>query len=98
MKFLPAFVATWFLCCAFTLMGTLRWQDNSSNEGGFIIEQSVGNGLYMEVSRVPANVNFYDFQTTETRKVCWRVRAFNKLGNSPPSSSRCVSRWSVTVQ
>lgn len=98
MKFLPAFVVAWFLLCGFTLMGTLRWTDNSNNEAGFIIEQSVGGGVYMELTRVEAGATFYEFETTESRKICWRVRAFNLAGNSAPSSPRCVSRWSVTVQ
>jgi len=98
MKLLIAFVAVWLLCCGFTLTGTLRWQVNSTNHDGFIIEQSIGGGLYSEINRVPATATFYEFETTESRKICWRVRAFNRLGNSLPSSSRCVSRWSVTVQ
>jgi len=97
MKFLPTFVGAWFCLCGFTLVGTLRWQNNATNHDGFIIEQSVNNGLYSEIIRVPATVTFYEFGTSDTRKVCFRVRAFNKVGNSAPSSPRCVSRWSVTV-
>lgn len=97
MKFVLAFVASWLVLCGFTLSGTLRWQNNAINHDGFIIEQSVGGGVYSEINRVEATATFYEFETTESRKICWRVRAFNAGGISVPTSPRCVSRWSVTV-
>lgn len=97
MKFVPAFVAAWFFFCGFTLLGTLRWKINSTDEDGFIVEQSVGAGPYVELTRVEAGATFYEVEITESRKVCWRIRAFNVAGNSAPLSPRCVSRWSVTI-
>ncbi len=97
MRFIPAFVVAWFMLCGFTLIGTLRWQDNSYNEDGFIIEQNVEGGTYTEIGRTAAGVNFFNVQIMETRKVCWRIRAFNATGQSAPSVTRCVNRWSVTI-
>jgi len=97
MKYCLALVVFWLVLCGFTLIGTLRWQSNSNNEDGFIIEQNVAGGLYSEIGRTAAGVSFFNVQIMESRKVCWRVRAFNLAGTTAPSSARCVSRWSVTI-
>jgi len=83
---------------AFTLIGTLQWKDNSSNESGFIIEQSIGGAAYVELTRVAAGVTSYEVEITDSRKWCWRVRGFNDMGKTAPTNLKCVRDWSVRVQ
>jgi len=64
---------------------TLRWQDNSSDEQGFIIEAQRGGSGYYEIARTTAP--FYTLRMQ--RNECYRVRAFNQWGISPPSNVVC---------
>jgi hypothetical protein len=78
----------------------LTWQDNSSDEGEFVIERSVSTDLgdfvpYAEIGSVPADTaTFLDdrsyMQIAGNRDACvtaaYRVRAVNAAGASTPSN------------
>jgi len=64
---------------------TLRWQDNSDDEQGFIVEAQRGNSGYYEIARTTAP--FYTLRMQ--RNECYRVRAYNQWGVSPPSNVVC---------
>jgi ketosteroid isomerase-like protein len=60
----------------------LTWQDNSSNELGFIIERKTGDSLSLEpysiIDSVLADVSMYeDTSVADTTKYTYRVYAFN---------------------
>lgn len=68
----------------------VAWQDNSSDETGFIIERSIGAGsvLFTEVARTAANVTmFTEANLVPDQIYNYRVRAFNAAGASAPSNT-----------
>ena len=62
----------------------LAWTDNSNNEDGFKIERKTGTtGTYTQVATVGPNVTSYsDFGLADGATYCYRVRAFNSVGNT----------------
>ncbi len=61
----------------------LAWKDNSNNEAGFQIERSSG-GAFTQIATTSPNVTTYsDTNLTADTKYFYRVRATNKVGNSP---------------
>ena len=58
----------------------LSWTDNSFNENGFNIEQSLDGISYTGLATAGANVTSHDFTGTECD---YRIRAFNGFGFSP---------------
>jgi titin len=62
----------------------LGWQDNATNELGFIIERKAGSsGVYAPVDTVDANVtNFVSLGLTGSIQYFYRVRAYNNGGFS----------------
>ena len=70
----------------------LKWQDNSDNEDGFIVERRVGAGGYAELARTAANISvFTDVNVPVGFVICYKVFAFNKVGTSGPSNEACIS-------
>jgi len=67
---------------------TLTWNDNSSDEDGFIIERSSDAGnTYQQVGTVGRNVTYFIDQTISTEVMYrYRVYAFNSFGASNPSN------------
>lgn len=67
---------------------TLTWNDNSSDEDGFIIERSSDAGnTYQQVGTVGRNVTYFVDQTISTEVMYrYRVYAFNSFGASNPSN------------
>ncbi len=63
---------------------TLAWQDNSSNESGFIIERMIGrSGAWVERARVATNVLIWkDSLLASDWEYSYRVRAYNANGIS----------------
>lgn len=66
----------------------LTWDDNSTNEDGFIIERQDIFTNFTEIARVGPNVTAYE----DSPPYAWylhvyRVRAFNAYGVSPPSNA-----------
>lgn len=66
---------------------SLSWTDHANNETGFRIERATGNGAFVEIATVGANVRSYN-NTSLTKGVSYtyRVRAFNASGNSAYSN------------
>lgn len=65
----------------------LAWKDNSSREGGFIVERQEDGGLWTVIATLGANETSYADSTRKSgKKYAYRVRAFNLLGHSPYSN------------
>ncbi|MCZ6875645.1 MAG: IPT/TIG domain-containing protein [bacterium] len=68
----------------------LGWTDNSGDEDGFIIEQSLDGASFNQVASLGANiVNWFDTGLSADTIYHYRVAAFNGAGNSA---------WSNTAQ
>ena len=62
---------------------TLNWNDNSSNEDGFIVERGVDGTSFVIVADTPADVTTYvDTGLAPSTEYFYRVRAYNTFGNS----------------
>jgi len=72
---------------------SLSWADNSKDEQGFRIERKAGTkGKYEEIAIVRPNVTSYtDNSARAGTKYCYRVRAFNSVGNSDYSQETCAT-------
>jgi titin len=71
---------------------TLEWQDNSTNEQGFRIERSIDGGTWTRIYTNKVNVTSRGVTITDAgKKYCYRVRAYNSKGQSPPSNQKCVT-------
>ena len=71
---------------------TLSWGDNSTEESGFTIERSLPNDVceFAPVGTTPANTETWvDTPLATGVRWCYRVRAFNDGGASPPSNVAC---------
>jgi hypothetical protein len=70
---------------------TLAWKDNSTNEDGFDVEQSLdAPGAFAKIATVPANVVTYNVQAIPFLRIhCWRVRAVNAAGASGYTNTVC---------
>jgi len=65
----------------------LTWDDNSSNETGFIIERKKAGGSYTQITTVGANATSYiDTGLANNTKYYYRVRAYNSSSNSTYSN------------
>lgn len=66
----------------------LIWQDNSSNETGFLIERSTNSGgSWTKIAQVGANVTSFTDRGLKSRKTYWyRLRAVNSFGKSAYSN------------
>ena len=70
------------------------WVDNSSNEVGFRVERSTDGGTgWVTVSTTAVNSTaFADYSFPTEQLACYRVFAFNGMGDSPPSNIACDAR------
>ncbi len=73
----------------------VQWVDNSTNEDGFRVERSSGDGAnWLIVGSIgPSSdswVSFVDTTWTIEQAACYRVVAFNAAGDSPSSSVACT--------
>jgi fibronectin type 3 domain-containing protein len=71
----------------------LTWTDNSGNEIGFRVERGASvTGPWVIAAALGADQRFYrdDGQPSE-QQVCYRVIAFNTLGDSPVSNTDCTT-------
>ena len=66
-------------CGAEPVTQTLTWQDNSFNETGFEIEESVDGENYTPLASVSANLTSHEFTGSECN---YRIRAVNASGSS----------------
>ncbi|MGH7768317.1 MAG: hypothetical protein ACREQP_12740 [Candidatus Binatia bacterium] len=77
----------------------LSWIDASSNEDGFKIERRHGGGNYKQIGKTGPNVrSFLDTNVADGATYCYRVRAYNRGGNSKFSNPACgTTRASITI-
>jgi Fibronectin type III domain. len=77
----------------------LAWTDNANNEDGFKIERKTGTtGTYTQVATVGPNVTSYsDFSLADGATYCYRVRAFNSVGNSAYTLEECAAARSMQI-
>lgn len=81
-----------FSPAAFPASVALTWNDNSTNESGFLIERATGAGPFIEIKATAANVTaFDDFNVFPGSDYSYRARAFNAAGNSSFSNVATVS-------
>jgi len=78
----------------------LRWQDNSFNEDGFIIERQTAGGEFFPVDRVGPNVETYTdtgatFMLHPNEKYFYRVKAYR--GKYESVSNVTNGNWFYTV-
>jgi|GEM_PF-4918610 len=61
----------------------LAWTDNSYDESGFKIERSTGNGAFIQIATVPANVTSYsDTSVAPFTTYSYRLRTYTASGDS----------------
>lgn len=66
----------------------LTWNDNSSNELGFIIERSLTGGSYTTIDTVQSDIStFTDTGLNASTRYYYRVAAYNTAGNSAYSNA-----------
>jgi len=72
---------------------SLSWSDNATNESGSRIERRLNPvGSYSEIATVGSNVTTYsDTTVTAGLGYCYRVRAYNSVGNSGYSNEACTT-------
>jgi hypothetical protein len=70
---------------------SIGWTDNSSNEDGFRVQYSYYGDWYMFAETAADATSFFQEIGTggEPQSGCFRVVAFNSLGESEPSNSFC---------
>ena len=72
----------------------ITWTDNSINEDGFRVERAGSDaGPWTTlVSTSPGITSTQDGNSTPSQeRVCYRVVAFNKSGDAPPSNTACTA-------
>src|SRR5919204_2418899 len=71
----------------------ISWVDNATNEDGFRVERSFDAGTSWQlVTTIDRNgVLAKDYGITFEQEACYRVFAFNALGDSPPSNIDCTA-------
>jgi hypothetical protein len=72
---------------------TLSWKANSADEIGFKIERKTGTtGTFGEIAAVGASITSYvDFALANGMTYCYRVRAYNSVGDSNYSNEACAT-------
>lgn len=74
----------------------LTWDDNSSNETGFIIERKKAGGSYTRIATLDANTTTYtDYRLTNNTKYYYRVQAYNSFGDSDYSNEENATTYST---
>jgi hypothetical protein len=70
----------------------VTWRDGSWNEAGFRIERSIDRGAtWAAVGTVTANMqSFAQHDALAEQGPCYRVRAYNVSGDSPPTGMDCA--------
>ena len=67
------------------------WSDPSLNETGFRVERLSDGATWTAAGNAVANATvFWDDPVPSEELVCYRVVAFNLVGDSPPSDSSCT--------
>jgi len=71
----------------------ITWNDNSANEDGFLIQRRLGfAGTFNDLTTVGSNIiTFTDIGLVPSTVYCYRVLAYNGIGNSEYSNINCAS-------
>ncbi len=71
----------------------LDWLDNADNESGFEVERALGiSGVFEQIDVIGTNVQSYqDTALSAGTEYCYRVRAFNDVGNSDYTLTSCAT-------
>jgi Cellulase (glycosyl hydrolase family 5)/Chitobiase/beta-hexosaminidase C-terminal domain len=70
----------------------LSWQDNSSNELGFLIERKTGAGAFAQIASVGIGMTIYkDTSLTAGTQYSYQVRAYNAVGDSAYTNTATAS-------
>ncbi len=77
----------------------LSWQDNSSDETGFVIERKLGTGgTYSQIATVAANTTAYsNTGLAPNAQYCYHVSASGASGNSGFSNESCATTQSTST-
>ena len=69
------------------------WTDQSTNEAGFRVERSTDGGANWVAAATTGidESSFNDAGLSAEQRVCYRVIAFNNVGDSPPSNTACTT-------
>jgi hypothetical protein len=75
----------------------LSWTDNSGNENGFKIERGpASSGPFTQIGTVASNVTSYtDIGLADATTFCYRVRAYNTVGDSSYTNTACATTGST---
>ena len=80
----------------------LAWDDNSKNETGFKILESIDGGAFVQIDQVGADQNWATepMPGGNVKSVAFEVESFNAAGVSPPSnnatpSAPVVNNWKI---
>jgi hypothetical protein len=66
----------------------LAWSDNSTNESGFKIERAKRHASFVQIAQTgPTTTSFSDTGLARNTQYSYRVRAFNRAGNSAYSNT-----------
>ncbi len=78
---------------ATSILVAVSWIDNATTEDGFRLERSLDLGsTWALVGTVGPNVtSLSDDGRVSEQQVCYRVIAFNRGGDSPPSNTDCIA-------
>jgi hypothetical protein len=72
------------------LVLALTWTDNAGNETAMVVERQRNPVKWDVLTVLPANATQYlDVTVNPGRRACYRVRASNQAGTSPPSNVAC---------
>lgn len=69
------------------------WFDQSTNEAGFRVERSINGGASWTTAATTGTDEYYFVEAglSAEQQACYRVFAFNSLGDSPPSNTACTT-------
>ncbi len=82
----PSWAGTWSVTSNSLVLG---WGDASSNESGFIVEQSTNGTAYREISRLPANSRQLNVSSLSAgTSYYYRVKSYNSNGSTTSSVTR----------
>ena len=70
----------------------LQWDDNSTNESGFVVERAPEGGTYSEIADLGSGaISYSDTGLFPGSTLCYRVRAYNSSGYSAYADPSCAT-------
>jgi len=77
------------------LQTTLTWQDNSTDETGFVLERQLNGGAFTALSPIAANVtqavDATVVRATVPNTYTYRLKAVNAAGSSAYTATQCIT-------